>query len=217
MIHLMGARQQSLLQLLLRNKSGLTIEDLARELDITRTAVRQHLAVLEKDQLVSKSQTRPSGGRPEQLYVLAPAGSAMFPRHYSLFATLLLDIVQEQAGEAQVGELLAAAGSKVAQKLRAEQLNGTEDLPARVKKLSGVMEELGYSINPATAETAERIPLIEADNCVFHDLAKANAHVCQFDLALLSGFTGSDVVHQECIVKGGNSCRFAFSEAPPAL
>ncbi len=212
MIHIMGERQQKLLQLLLRNKAGMTIEALASGLHITKTAVRQHLAVLEKDRLVVKSQTRPSGGRPEHLYVLADAGSSLFPRHYSMFAELLLDIVEEQVGEPQVGELLAAAGRKVAKRLRAEQLRGNETLPQRVEKLAGVMEGLGYNINAEKTDTAALIPVIEADNCVFHNLAKSNTHVCQFDLALLKDFTASEVTHAECMVRGGNSCRFSFAE-----
>jgi predicted ArsR family transcriptional regulator len=217
MIHIMGERQQKLLQLLLRTKTGMTIEGLAAGLNITKTAVRQHLAVLERDRLVIKSQTRPSGGRPEHLYVLADAGSALFPRHYAMFAELLLDIVEEQAGETQVGDLLAAAGKKVARKLRAERLQGNETLPQRVEKLAGLMEDLGYAISAQGTDTSSLIPVIEADNCVFHDLAKANTHVCRFDLALLSDFTASNVTHTECMVRGGESCRFSFAEKVEAI
>jgi predicted ArsR family transcriptional regulator len=212
MIHMMGARQKDLLELLLHNKSGLTIDNLAGKLNITRTAVRQHLAVLEKDRLVIKSETRPSGGRPEQLYILADAGNALFPRHYSLFAEMMLDIVEEQVGQDKVGDLLARAGEKMASKLRHEKIKGNEDLAERVDKLAVVMEDLGYSINAEKSGTANNISVIEADNCVFHDLAKTNQHVCRFDLALLATFTDSKVIHEECIVKGGGSCRFKFSE-----
>jgi len=46
---------------------------------------------------------------------------------------------------------------------------------------------------------------------VFHDLARKNPEVCQFDLALLSTFADSKVDHEECMAKGGNVCRFKFS------
>lgn len=211
MIDMMGARQQNLLQLLLRNKAGLTVEELAGGLDITRTAIRQHLAVLEKDRLVTKSETRPSGGRPEQLYVLAEKGLAVFPRHYSLFANLLLDVVEQQVGGDQVGELLTTAGKKIAKKLRPNNISD-KTLPEKVQQLALVMEDLGYSVNEKTSGTINGISIIEADNCVFHDLAKENSHVCKFDLALLETFTDGDVIHEECMVKGGNCCRFRFCE-----
>ena len=52
---------------------------------------------------------------------------------------------------------------------------------------------------------------IEADNCVFHELAMRNPDVCQFDLALLAGYTGSKVTLDECMAHGGHVCRFRFT------
>lgn len=75
MIESMGSRQQDLLKSLLENKAGLTVEELARRLDITRTAVRQHLTGLERDRLVEQVGTRPTGGRPEQVYALGKRGA----------------------------------------------------------------------------------------------------------------------------------------------
>ncbi|MGZ3238385.1 MAG: methanogen output domain 1-containing protein, partial [Burkholderiaceae bacterium] len=68
------------------------------------------------------------------------------------------------------------------------------------------MEQFGYSTNNEASKAA----VIEADNCVFHNLALQNTAICQFDLALLSTFTDSKVDHQECMAKNGNVCRFKF-------
>lgn len=75
------------------------------------------------------------------------------------------------------------------------------------------MRELGYqsgSIDPANG----KLPAIEATNCVFHSLAQRYPEVCYFDLALMSEVVGSDVIHDECMVRGGNVCRFIFTERP---
>lgn len=53
--------------------------------------------------------------------------------------------------------------------------------------------------------------MIEADNCVFHELAAKHPEICDLDLALMGTFTDSDVDHQECMARGGNVCRFRFS------
>ena len=71
MITLLGLRQQQLLTLLLRNKEGLTVEDLAKGLGITDNAVRQHLTALERNGIVVKGETQSTGGRPEQLFEFA--------------------------------------------------------------------------------------------------------------------------------------------------
>ena len=73
------------------------------------------------------------------------------------------------------------------------------------------MDELGYDAR--TGQSIAGAPTIEADNCIFHELAMKNPEVCQFDLALLSGFSGSKVELTECMARGGHVCRFRFT--PP--
>jgi predicted ArsR family transcriptional regulator len=49
---------------------------------------------------------------------------------------------------------------------------------------------------------------------VFHSLAQRYPEVCYFDLAMMSEVGGGDVIHDECMVRGGNVCRFKFKERP---
>jgi predicted ArsR family transcriptional regulator len=207
MLELLGTRQKELLQQLLKNKAGLTVDELSTRLAITRTAVRQHLASLESDGLVVPGSTRPTGGRPEQLYLLSDKGTESFPRQYSWLAQLVIESVKQEAGAAGLRSRLGAMGSRVAAQLRAQH-PGLASRQEKVMKLSELMEELGYRTGGVTA--AASAPTIVADNCVFHDLALKDPDVCEFDLALLSGFTDSKVEHQECMAKGGHVCRFRF-------
>ena len=207
MLDILGVRQEELLRLLLKNKAGMTADELSAQLTITRNAVRQHLAALENDGLVKKSVTRASGGRPEQLYVLTDKGNECFPRHYAWFAQLLLQSVQQESGAEGLSERLSTMGAQVGKQLRVQY----PELVSRgeiTQKLSEVMDQLGYNARSAGGEKEE---VIEADNCVFHTLALMNPIICKFDLALLSAFTDSAVDHQECMAKGGNVCRFKFN------
>lgn len=208
MLAMLGTRQQELLSLLLRNKGGLTVDELSEQLAITRNAVRQHLAALEKDGLVAKDAVRPSGGRPEQLYILTEIGKEQFPRHYSWFAQLMVESIKHDAGESGLWERMAAMGTEVA----AQLLRQHPELKTRqnkVEKLTEIMAQLGYNTQASVAEKSTS--MIEADNCIFHNLAAKNPEICQFDLALLSTFTDSKVDHQECMARGGNVCRFKFT------
>lgn len=206
MLELLGNRRHELLKLLLRSKTGVTVEELSQGLDITRNAVRQHLAGLVADGLVVGGSTRATGGRPERLYHLTDAGRESFPRRYSWFAALMVDSIKNEAGTDGLRRRLSALGAAVARKLR----SASPELKTRkqkIEKLSALMEDLGYD----TAGKTTGGNTIEAFNCVFHDLALANPEVCQFDLALLSTFTDSKVEHVECMAKGGNACRFKFT------
>lgn len=204
----LGSRQQELLKQLLKNKGGLTIDELSGQLEITRNGVRQHMTALEKDGYVTPGTVRPSGGRPEQLYVLTDKGKEFFPRHYSWFAQLMLESIKQESGAEGLRERLGVMGAAVAQQML-DQHAGLENQQQKVEKLSELMGQLGYNTRNVTVENGA--PIIEADNCVFHHLAMKNPEICAFDLALLSTFMGSNVEHEGCMARGENACRFKFT------
>ena len=203
-----GTRREHLLRLLLERKTGRTVEELARSLRVSRNAVRQHLTSLVADGLVARGRTQATGGRPEQLYILSAAGHEHFPRKYSWFSELLLDSLKAEKGETATIARLEHLGEKVGRQLQQTHHPST-NVSERIKQLAAVMHELGYEAT-ATEPTGRQLPMIEAANCVFHHLATRFPEICHFDLALLSTFTGRPVSHDECIVRGGNACRFKF-------
>ena len=205
MISAYGDRQQRLLKLLLATKTGLTVEGLSQQLDISRNAVRQHLAALELEGLVTKGVTHPTRGRPEQLYELTAKGHELFPRKYSWFSELLIESLREEASPEQLRQRFIEMGKRVG-----AHLPGIAGGPAeRIKQMTNVMRDLGYE-STMREGSGPALPSIEATNCVFHHLASRFPDVCQFDLALLEQVVQRPVVHEECMVKGGAACRFKF-------
>ncbi len=203
-----GERRKQLLRHLLRHKSGASIDELAIATRVTRTAIRQHLASLMRDGLVAAGGARPSGGRPQGLFVLTAEGKESFPRRYSWFAQLLIEAIAREHGAAGLRLRLARLASAVVAQLR-QRSPGLASRKQKVEKLSEVMDELGYDAR--TGRNIAGAPTIEADNCIFHELAMKNPEVCQFDLALLSGFSDSKVELHECMARGGHVCRFRFT------
>ena len=206
-----GASRNRLMRHLLRNKSGASIDGMAGAVGVTRTAVRQHLAALMRDGLVASGGTRPTGGRPEQLYVLSPQGREEFPRRYSWFAQLLIEAMEKEHGTSGLRVRLGRIAAAVVAQIR-QGSPATGSRRERVESLATLMSELGYDAR--TAGDLGGAPTIEADNCVFHELATRNPEICHFDLALLSGFSGSKVQLHECMARGGHVCRFQFKAQP---
>jgi predicted ArsR family transcriptional regulator len=199
-------RRADLMAALLQQKAGLTVEDLVAKLGITRTAVRQHLAALERDGEVARAGARPSGGRPQHLYVLTEAGSERFTRRYSWFADLLIGLLRSELGEADLRERLEALGAHAAQALLR---NAAADprLSGRLAELAAAMRQLGYETDPVDPAGDKEIV---ARNCIFHQLAVANPEVCAFDLGLMAKYAGAKVDHVECMARGQHVCRFRF-------
>lgn len=205
-----GERQQKLLLLLQRDKSGLTVDELAERLSITRTAVRQHLAVLTRDGYVDQQTLRKTAGRPGHVYVLTLAGDALFPKQYSWFSSAMLHELRREHGSAGLALFLRRLASSVASGLdaRVRGLSPAE----RVAALAQLMNELGYDARAVSAPGAP--DEIVATNCVFHDLARDFPEVCHFDYELAEKLTATQVRHPECMVRGGKVCRFVLEKIP---
>jgi len=199
-----GSRRQGILRLLLEQKDGLSVDQLAARLGITRTAVREHLAGLERDRLVAMAPTRPStGGRPSRPYVLTERGHALFPKHYALLARLLIEDLATR-GDGEVGEALTAMGNRLAARMRGDVQGQT--IAERGESVARLMSSLGYEA--AFREDGE--PVIEALNCVYHDLAAGNPSICALDIALVGGLADAEVEHRSCMARGDNACAFCL-------
>jgi predicted ArsR family transcriptional regulator len=209
MLNVFGDRQQELLRSLHRNKKGLTIDELAAALKVTRTAVKQHLVTLEQGGYVDRGVLKLTRGRPGRAYLLSPRGVDLFPKQYSWFSGLLLRGVKVERGSEGLAQHLRDMAKSIAAALkdRTEGKTGSERLAEIVK----LMNELSYEAELHQASEGEPLG-IRASNCVYHHLAQEFPEVCQFDLELLARLSGAGVDHQECIIRGGNACRFAFRE-----
>jgi predicted ArsR family transcriptional regulator len=205
MLEGLGRTQQDLLNALLYQASGMSIDELASHLAVTRTAIRQHLAALERDGLVLRGDTRPTGRRPEQLYRLTDHAKEQFPRHYQLLASVLIDEVADLIGPDALASLMRNMGRKLAQEREQQVVD-----EARIVQH---MNQAGYE-SEVFFRSSEN-PEIVAHNCVFHRLAAAHPVVCELDLALIGTLGGGQVEHLECMVRGGHVCRFKLDTSTP--
>ncbi|MGH8487077.1 MAG: helix-turn-helix transcriptional regulator [Pseudomonas sp.] len=194
----LGRTQQDLLSALLYTAAGMSIEELASQLSVTRTAVRQHLAALERDGLVVRGALRATGRRPEQLYRLSAHGRELFPRHYHLLANLLINEVAGLIGHDALVSLMRSMGKKMAEDLSAVRLDE--------QQIAAHMKAVGYEAEVFFRTTSDT--QIVAHNCVFHQLAEAHPEICELDLALIGSLGGGEVQHLECMLRGGQVCRF---------
>ena len=205
-------RQHQVLALLQQHKAGLSIDDLVTKLEISRTAVNQHMVGLERDGLIQKSTLQKStGGRPGWTYQITDEGINRLPKQYSWFSELLLDTLKEELGSHKLETYVKKVAKSLVPQLR-EQLHGT-DTKGHIQQLAGLLKSLGYQAQTEPAPSKKELPILTAHNCVYHDLAIKHPEVCAFDIALLEQLVNLKVDHQECMAKGGHACRFAFKNS----
>lgn len=192
-----------ILELMLRSDSPLSVQALAAAVGISRNAAHQQVMALEREGLIERASAIRTKGRPSQGFQLSPAGKATFPRQYSLLAKQLLVELSQILGPAELHLAMQRIGKSLAASLSDKVgVNADQEL------IAGLMRELGYESRVVAGDGGLEI---EAHNCVFHDLAKADPSICEVDLALLESLSGKAVDHRRCMARGEGSCRFSFS------
>ena len=204
----LGTTQQKLLRSLLAAPQGASVEQLCQTLGVTHNAVRQHLSALIAAGFVERGMARPTGGRPQARYLLLPAGRELFPRNYGLIATGILEHLYATTGKAGVQNLLATIGQELGT-AAASRVEGEADDATVAGRLAEQLDALGYEANTVKRDGETQV---EAYNCVFHTLAKAHPDICRFDLAFMEAATGRPIQHMECLLRGGQACRFRIGK-----
>jgi predicted ArsR family transcriptional regulator len=206
-----GESQQQVMAFLLERKAGATVDELVTAIGLSRTAINQHLLVLERERYVRRASPRKTGGRPGRIYVLTEQGTNQFPKQYSWFSRLLLETMRDTLGEEQLNAYMYNLGLKKSADLIPRLVGKTR--AERIIEIVAVMNETGFVARAVSPPKANKLPVVECKNCVYHDLSKDFPAVCRFDIGFLSGLMGAEVEHQACMQRGADACRFIFKPA----
>ena len=184
----------------LLRRSSRTVEELAQALALTHTAVRAHLAELERDGLVQQHSERRGSRKPTLVYDLAPEGEQLFPKAYGQFLDHLLEVLQGRMTPEEVETLLREVGQRMAAKWKIPR----GELPVRLEAALHVLNELGGLME---RETVEKTVYIRGYRCPFAALVLEHPEVCHLAETLLTELVGVPV-QEQCERNGPVPCRF---------
>lgn len=172
----------------LLRRSGRTVEELARELDLTDNGVRAHLATLERDGLVRQRGfvRRSGGGKPAYLYELTPEAEELFPKAYEPVLEQLLSVLVEQLGTEESEALLRRVGRRMAE----GQAVPTDGVRGRLEAGAAVFNELG---GLAELEEREGVLVIRGYSCPLTAVAPDHPEVCRLAETLLTELVGAPI------------------------
>jgi predicted ArsR family transcriptional regulator len=202
----LGSRQRQILELLLANKEGLYIDEIARQLSISRNAVQQHIVTLEADGYLQMGELNKTAGRPVRRYVLTEAGINSFPKQYAWFSQLMLMELKNEIGSEAFLRYMQKLGENLSQRYVHRFIGKSAD--ERRAELLNIMDELGFKTDNNPDTSRQEQTTIKAYNCIFHDLAQKHNEICQFDIALMSSLLEKEVDLTECMAKGSGACCF---------
>jgi len=210
-----GQTQTSLLHVLMRSGSALQLDEIAKQIGVTKTAARQHILNLQQDgyvQMVEPDITqKKKRGRPTYAYEISSEGRELFVRHYALFSDKMIMLMKDVLDAKQFKKQMQNMGKSLAEDLahhmptpKLKLKRGATPSVETLKQLAALMRELGYDAHLSASNE------ITAHNCVFHKLAEKHEAVCEVDLMLAQKLSGKRPEHTECMVRDGKVCKFVF-------
>jgi predicted ArsR family transcriptional regulator len=122
---------------------GLTADDMASKLGLTRSAIRVQMMAMERDGVVRRAGKRPGTTRPSHVFELTPEVEQLLSRAYIPLLTHLVGVFAEALPPQQIEKLLRLTGKRLAAELsRGNRVSGT--VRSRAAAASAMLnEELG--------------------------------------------------------------------------
>lgn len=182
---------------LLKVRGPLNAPALADLLDVNPTAVRQQLAVLQREGLVSVSVERRTVGRPTHIFALTEKAEALFPQAYGPFALSLLKQLARMDGREKVIRLFARRTRELVGEYRKRLAGLTTE--QKMRELAKIREEEGYMANSNGQTLAEH-------HCPIATIAQEFPEVCQYEKRLFESALGMKLTRSEHIASGGRAC-----------
>lgn len=187
----------------LLRRAGRTVEELARELELTNNGVRAHLATLERDGMVRQRGTtkrESGGGKPAYVFELTPEAQELFPKAYEPVLDQLLGVLAERVGAEKSEALLREAGARMAGEVEAPPEAVRERLEVAVSVLNG----LG---GLAEIEEREGSYHVRSYGCPLASVVSEHPEACSLVEALIAEVVGASV-REHCDRDGKPRCRF---------
>jgi len=200
---------RALLLHLIHERGGATLRDLQQATGLSRSALRQHLTILERDGAVRERLMRGRVGRPPIVYERALATPQRALESYAAILGAVLRTVGGR-GAHQTRRIAEAAADEIARRHR--DIAALPSLEARITAALGALLE--------DARTAEVRPVggdyeVVLRDCPLLALAGEFPQICQITRELLHRLVGATVEQRGWMLRGDPCCSFLLKAKRP--
>jgi DeoR family transcriptional regulator, suf operon transcriptional repressor len=181
-----------------------SLEDVAKELGVSKPAALRHLAALEAGGLVSRTTPSAGVGRPPARFRLTSETARLFPEAYTQMSTSALAFIERELGRPAVVRLLQERSAEVGD--TAEPRLRDRALPERIAELARIREEGGYMAEVGTRRR-QSTELLE-HNCPILAIASKFPEACEVERQLFERMLKANVTSEHRMAAGHPVCRF---------
>lgn len=198
--------------LLLKMKGPQTAARMAKRLDVTTMAVRQHLSVLQEEGVVDYVTERRKVGRPARVWRLTPKAHDRFQDCHGELAVGMLQAVQSAFGEEGLERLIGERARQQIESYCGRMPGPGTPLEQRVAALARIRREEGYMAEWHRTRDGT-IDLVE-NHCSIYGAARFCQMLCSAELSLFRAVLGDDVSVDrfEHLIGGDRRCAYRISK-----
>ena len=199
---------------IIRQSSGVNVDELAGEMQLAPATVRRHLDILERDGLVDHTEVRKPTGRPQYSFHLTEKGHDSVPKDYSRLLNELVSEIKsipaENLGSRSGDDVLRDTLSRIGEKRAAMYIQGRKPVEA----VTAAFEEGGYD------------PIIESDsagvkirvtNCPYRRASIDDDIICTVDRSMVASLLGKNIDHNVEMSSESNECVYSLDAKQLAM
>jgi predicted ArsR family transcriptional regulator len=197
--------------LYLKTKGPSAAVQIAKRLEVTAMAVRQHLYALRDDGLVTYTDEHRKVGRPARIWQLTDKAQARFPDSHAELTVEMLAIIRATFGERGIDRIVTER-TRIQTKAYSERLRAAgRSLEARVTALARIRAEQGYMAEATRARDGSFL-LVE-NHCPICAAATTCQGLCREELNLFSTVLGKgvSVERTDHILAGARRCAYRIT------
>jgi len=176
---------------------------LARYRGVALTAVRQQLAMLEREGLIRVRVEKRKVGRPTHLYALSDKAEALFPQAYGPLALGLLRQLRDVDGDKKIDNLFERRTRALITKYK-KRLAGMS-AAGKFRELARIRAEEGYMARAEGKGMSEH-------HCPIAAIAREFPQVCRFEKKLFEAVLGAPLDRTDHLASGGQACVYALAK-----
>ena len=195
---------------LLKTRGPQTAKALASVLDMTSMGARQHLQVLESQELISTYDQVEKRGRPSRYWQLTEKANERFPDRHNDLTLHMIDAVKKVFGDEGLDKLIDERENSALIYYQ-KAVSDCDSVLGRAYALADVRTEEGYM---ATVEQDGADIWLHENHCPICDAASVCQKFCRSELEIFSKVLGNEVKIQrkEHIIDGARRCSYLIQQ-----
>ncbi len=198
---------------LIRRSGPVTVAEMADNLGVTETAIRNRLVRLLGSGLIVRRTLLASGrGRPRHSYEASVEAQKRLGQNYTDLALALWEEMMTSVADRKLRRLMfMRVTDRLAEIYRCQVSD--HEWEGRLVQLANVLHDRGVEAEVAR-NAVEAIPILRQHSCPYYELAEADRAICALERKMFEKVLGRSLRLSQCRLDGDRFCDF---EAKPAV